>query len=275
MENNLTEVLNELLDLGKSQGALLDVEDATIQGVIVPDGYRLQTLESLVFNKYQLGPVRKEGTIKVLDAPSFCEYYALFHDENSRVFADETKKTILAILDYHAIGENAARWCAHRLDLTLRHSVEWTRWSSNNKQHKDQTDFAMFLEDNGPDIVDPSAAAMLEVARDLSATNDVQFGSAVRLQNGQVQLNYTENIKGTYGKDRLEIPEMFKILIPVYVGSAPVQLTARLRYRITSGKLTFWYDLLRADTVERTAFLAAHAEIGKTLAITIINGSPA
>jgi len=116
---------------------------------------------------------------------------------------------------------------------------------------------------------------MLEVARDLSASSDVNFQSGIRLDNGSIQFGYTEEIKGSFGRDKLEVPERFTVSIPVYVGSERVSMVARLRYRIADGKLTFWYDLLRAEAVEREGFLTTHRAIAQTLAITIINGSPA
>ncbi len=147
-------------------------------------------------------------------------------------------------------------------------------FARKNGKREAQMEFAEFIEDNAPDIVEPDSATMLEVARDLSAKTDVDFASAIRLQNGQVQFKYSEQIKGTYGSGNLDVPERFTISIPVHIGSERVGITARLRYRIASGKLTFWYDLLRADMIERNAFLAVRKAIGDTLGVTVINGAP-
>ncbi len=275
MENLSKEVLDQLIALGAASMKIVTVPGASAPLALVPEGYKLQNLAEYVFSKYALHPPRKSGTVKVLDAASFCEYYSLFHDVNSRVFADEGQRRILGVLDYHAAGENSPRWGDDKVELSLRHSEEWKTWKAKHRQAQTQADFAEFLEDNGPDIISPSASSMLEVARDLSATTDVQFQSGIRIQNGQVQLKYTEEIKGTYGRDQLEIPERFTISIPVFVGSPRVSFTARLRYRIAGGKLTFWYDLLRADEAEREAFLNSQSEIASALGIKIINGSPA
>jgi uncharacterized protein YfdQ (DUF2303 family) len=157
----------------------------------------------------------------------------------------------------------------------LRHSEEWTRWKGNDGARTNQIDFAEFIEDNAPDIVTPDPATMLEVARDLSAKTEVDFGSAIRMQNGSVQFKYSEQVKGTFGAGNVEVPERFVIAIPVYVGSERVKITARLRYRINAGKLSFWYDLLRAEAVRRDAFLDVQKSIADTLGIRIINGVPA
>lgn len=265
----------ELVKLARATGAPQLPKDGALPFVVIPNDCKIENLEKLIFNDHNERPERKRGTVRVLDAPSFCEYFTLFHDENSRVFADETKSCVLAILDYHATGDNAPRWGQHRVELTLRHSEEWTRWSGKDGERMSQMEFAEFIEDNGPDIVTPDAASMLEIARDLSAKIDADFASAVRLQNGSVQFKYSEQVKGTYGSGQMEVPERFTIAIPVHIGADRVLLTARLRYRINAGKLTFWYDLLRADQIERDAFMAVHDSIGKRLGVTIINGTPA
>ncbi len=276
MPETLSEkTIAELTKLGRMSVAVQVAKEGGIPFAVIPSDCKVQPLSDLLYNEHNATPERVKGTAKVLDADSFCAYYTLFNDPNSRVFADETSDRILAVLDYHAAGEGTPRWGQHRLDLTLRHSEEWKTWTGKNAARQTQTDFAEFIESNAPDIVSPDGATMLEVARDISAKTDGDFGSAIRMANGSVQFKYSEQVKGTFGAGNLEVPEKFIIAIPVHIGSDRVQLTARLRYRINSGKLTFWYDLHRADAVERLAFATVHAKISDTLKITIINGTPA
>lgn len=269
--------LADIVKLARTNGTVQQGVAGGVPFAVIPAESKVVDLSQFVFNEHNANPERKKGTAKVFDSASFCEYYTLFMDVNSRIFADETNDKILAVLDYHAAGENAPRWGQHRIDLTLRHSPEWTLWTGNSGQvHKmNQEDFALFIEDNSPDVIEPNGATMLEVARDLSASTDMEFGSSIRQLDGSVAFKYTEQTKGTFGKNQLAVPERFVISIPVHIGSERVSLTARLRYRIASGKLTFWYDLLRADAVERDAFIAVHAAIGQKLGVTIINGTPA
>lgn len=242
---------------------------------VIPEGSEIVDLTSYVYNSHNPSPERMAGTITALDAESLCEYYNLFSDLNSRVFADETKQSVLAILDYHGAKEGGPRWCEHRVFLALRKSEEWKIWAAKNGIKQSQIDFGEFIENNSPDIVTPDGATMLEVARDLSAKSDVDFGSVIRMANGSVQFKYSEQVKGSFGAGNLDVPERFIIAIPVHVGGERVKITARLRYRIASGKLTFWYDLLRAEEVERQAFLAVRNAIAEKLSVTIINGAPA
>jgi uncharacterized protein YfdQ (DUF2303 family) len=243
--------------------------------VVIPADMKCVDLSGYTYNQNAPTPNRTIGTAKVLDALSFIEYWKLFHSATSRVFADETKSQIVAVLDYHAA--DSPHWGQHRIDFTLRHSEEWKTWTAHdgNGKKTNQMDFSEFLETNAPDIVQPDAATMLEVARSLYAKTEVDFGSAIRIANGSVQFKFTEAVKGTYGSGNVEVPESFVIRVPVYIGCERVEVTARLRYRINGGKLTFWYDLLRADAVERTAFMILRAFVENELGITVINGSPA
>lgn len=266
--------IKELVKLGQQTS---DPKTITANGVpyaIVPIDTKVVDLAQFIYNDYAERPHRKKANVKVLDAASFIEYWAQFADDNSRAFADETKSVVLGVLDYHAAHEGAPRWGQHRVQLDLRHSEEWKTWTGKDGQKVTQMDFAEFIEDNTPDIKEPSAATMLEVARTLQAKTDVDFSSAIRLNNGQVQLKFSEQIKGTYGNGQVDIPEEFVIFIPVYVGTPRVPVRARLRYRINSGKLTFWYDLLRTEQIERDAFMATLAEISGGIGTKVINGSP-
>lgn len=269
-----TGLLKEAVRLGQLSAETKQVGNTPF--VVIPNDCKVVPLRDYIVNSDADRPVHKRGTVSVLDAASFNEYYSLFSDSHSRVFADETRSCVVAVLDYHGVGDNAPRWCQHRVRLDLRTSEEWSAWIGRNGQAKrmSQMEFAEFIEDNTPDIVTPNAATMLEMARTLQAKTDVDFSSAIRLNNGQVQLKYSETVKGTYGAGNVEIPEEFTISIPVYVGTPRTSIRARLRYRLNGGKLGIWYDLLRVLEVERNAFMQILSDIKEGLQISIINGSP-
>lgn len=268
------QALDEIVKLARtSQGIIATVGNS--QFAVIPNDLKVVHLNDEIDLRRTLGPRRKAGTVKVFDTESFCEYFTLFSDPNSRVFADETNNRILAVLDYHGAGDNAPRWGEHRVDFNMRHSEEWNRWKAWDGQRKAQMDFAEFIEDNAPDIVNPSAATMLEVSRDLRAKIDADFGSTIQMSNGSVRFRFSETVKGTFGSGDIDVPEQFTISIPIYLGCERVPLTARLRYRISSGKLTLWFNLLRAEAIEREAFYAARGAIEQKLSITVIDGIPA
>lgn len=266
------EALQLLLNTGKelSKPNTFTAKDG-MEWLLTPQG----TLVSITPREYtQLAerPIRIEQAVKVGDAASFLTYHALYSDENSRAFADRDTNSVRAVLDYHKSDDKTARFGKHTLTLMLRHTEEWQKWTKKNGQSMEQAEFAEFLEENAPDIVEPSAAAMLEMATTLQATTDVQFKKAINLQSGEVQLRYEENINGKFGKGDTTIPRSFKISISVYDGQDPVQIEAMFRFRIRGEKLSIWYQLLHLDRWKREAFNAVVKEIAAGGA-SVFNGS--
>src|SRR5258708_5154062 len=102
--------------------------------------------------------------------------------------------------------------------------------------------FAQFIEENQIDIRTPPGAKILEVARGLQARRSVHFVSAVRLQTGDQEFTFNETTEGTVGKGKAQVPEEFKLGIPVFFGGVSYEVVARLRYRLDEGKLQLWYD---------------------------------
>lgn len=271
------EAFGAIVDLSRATGDPQVPANGNAPYAVIPSDCKIEDLSKFVYNEHRERPERARGTAKVLDGASFCEYFTLFRDANSRVFADETRGVLLAVLDHHESRGGAGsdpRWGQHRIELTMRASKEWQIWTGQDGKKQTQVEFAEFIEDNAPDIIQPPAAAMLEVARDLSAKTDVDFGSAIRLSDGSVQFKYSEQVRATVGAGQIQVPDQFDIAIPIYIGTERVRLTARLRYRINGGKLTFWYNLLRAEAAAREAFDAVRAAIGDTLSLTVINGTP-
>jgi len=191
------------------------------------------------------------------------------------VFAFEPEIKVIAVLDYHGAAEGGPRWGQHRVTLMLRKSEEWIRWTNANNKHFDQAGFAEFLEQNAIDITTPDPAAMMDVARDLQATTEVEFGAGTRMQDGQVRFKYTETTKATVGAGQIQVPERFTLTLPVFIGGERVKMEALLRFRVKDCKLVIWYTLVRPEETIRSAFLAARNKIAETLKITIINGTPA
>lgn len=269
------ETLQELLKLGAIAGTARDVANGNTQYALVPEGFQIESLSEFIYNEHAKAPERIKQKVGVLDPESFIEYYQLFGDENSRTFAYEPDLSVTSVLDYHGAKEGAPRWGDHQVRLTLRKSVEWERWNGANNKQVGQQAFAEFLEQNAIDITSPTPANMMEVANDLQATTDVQFGSGIRMADGQVRFKYSEEIKATVGGGQLQVPERFTLALPVFTGGPRVPMDALLRFRVKEGKLLLWYTLIRPEEVLRTAFLAARDQIAGTLKVVVINGTPA
>lgn len=253
---NLTDkAITELVRLGRVTGDPKLAEDGALPYAIIPQDCKVEDLGRLIYNDFSPAPVRVKNLVVVPDAESFKDYWSLFSDANSRAFANEAQNAVNAILDYHGATGVGPRWGQHKLMLKLETSEEWQTWTANNNKQMTQEQFAEFLEDNAPDITVPNAATMLEIARTFQCSTDVHFKRGIRLQNGQVQLDYNEVVNGVAGENgQIQIPERFTVTIPVFVRAEAKPMEARLRYRVPNGKLAIWYSLWRPDEVRREAF---------------------
>lgn len=281
MPNENQDIATALADYAKmAQNSLppFRVDGATHPYAVVPNGYKVETLERLIFNEYSMRPHRVRQNVSLLEPASFAEYWQAFKDPDSRIFADRDAHKFLAVLDYHE-PPDLPRWNSHTATLQLKHTEEWLTWTGSDDKQMGQAAFALFMEDNAPDIYAatpeaPSAATMMEIARTLQAQEESVFDSAVRLDNGSMRLQYRTDVTATAGTSgNLSVPQRFTIRIAVFEGSVPVDIQVRLRYRIPSGKLSLWYSLWRPHIAERDAFNAVATEIGEKCGPVLI-GKP-
>lgn len=219
-------------------------------------------------------PPRKAGTTTVRDATSFLAYWTKHHDDDSEVYADADRLTITAVLDAHTA--DGARWSGHRLGLSLRETDAWKQWLARDGKLMDQETFAEFIEDHLPELLQPPAADMLEIAQSFQANTKVDFQSATRLSSGQRKFQYVETGTTKAGqKGELEVPEQFVVGVVPFEGSTGYKLTARLRHRITPSGLQLGYKLERPDEVRKTAFADVLKAIGEQIDTPVMNGTPA
>lgn len=230
------------LAAGVALGDAHSIPDTPIPGgiyTVVPKDYRIESLET-----YLPRPLRVRQKVELHDTESFIGYVIEFEKGGaSRLFFDCEQETFVAILDYHDVA--AANWCGHVATFKPRRSVEFQTWLGKNKNQMGQVDFARFLEDNLPDVVEPEGATLLEIALTLEAKKEVSFASGVRLQTGQIQFTYDEEIRGTAKKGMIEIPDSFVLGIPIHENGPAYKIPVRLRWRLHEGKVVFWYEIAR------------------------------
>jgi uncharacterized protein YfdQ (DUF2303 family) len=230
--------------------------------VIIPEGADLKQFPDL-----RLAPVRIERTVTVTSASSFMQYFNRFGDIDSMIFVDIEKQRFLGIVDYHMAqygeGGSEPRHCSHKVVYDCPLTPEAKKWFDNDKKPMDQTQFASFIEDGLLEITEPSGGEMLEIASTLQAKNAVNFRSGIRLDNGQAQMTYEENIQGSAGvTGELKIPQKIAIVLRIFRGDiAGYRIEANFRYRIKEGKLTMWYELIRPHVVREDAVKEIEATI--------------
>lgn len=222
--------------------------------ITLPDGYNIQDITAIVeaAQSYQNRP---RGTVHLGDVPSLLAYCAdQGAAEYGYLYADPDARTITAVFNDQRLPE-VPGWRDHRAHFAAVYTPEFSHWLKHNKQAMSQGDFAEFIEDNFADLQGTDAQTLLNVATTIQASTGISFSSARRLQDGQTQLTYNENIDAKAGADgALKIPQTFTLGLRIFKNGAGYKLTARLKYRMASGSVKFWYELERPERAVEDAF---------------------
>lgn len=225
-------------------------------------------------------PHRKTGAVKLKDAESFCIYYDM-HGNGAPVYATLQPAQFIAVLNDHT--KDAAGHRDYRAEFVVQHSREWNIWTQHNgsgKAFDTPKEFALFVEDNSPDIISPEPSRMLQLALNFRVKADVTFSAAQRLQDGNTVFQYQNVVTAEAGASApgadLSIPEQFAIEIPVWDGvtASKYRVDARFRFRLRDGKLTIWYELVRPRKVIEEAFLDIWHQISDRTKAPILHGTP-
>lgn len=205
-------------------------------------------------------------------------------EDTGIVYADPVTRTVVAVCndDWNGNGSDSGGelygWRDRRIALALVHTPEWQRWAALDRKMMPQEAFAEHIEASAEDIRFPTAADMLEVAQTMKATIGVNFGSSVRLNNGQRQFTYTEDVQGVAGgrSGSMEVPDEFELALVPWQGraDAPFSVTARLRYRISPQGLTVGYVLKDVERILRVSFDQDVVAPIREAGLSVVHGTP-
>ncbi len=264
----------------KSQGTVHQVEANGLPFLLRPEGYTFEPLD-----KHGLAPLMVRAAVRLDEPTSFVDYVNRYKNRDSVVFADLVARKFEAVIDYHQAPATEAetgttggaagvkpRWGRHRATLGCDTTDDWQAWEAKSNKAMSQVDFARFIEDHIPNIADPSGTDLLLMATTLEAKKDVTFRQSTRLANGEHQLRFEETITGTAGSQngQIQIPNEFVLGLEPFQGVGLKRIDARFRYRITEGKLTLWFELVRAEEVLEKAFTDVVAQIRTGLGDTLV-----
>lgn len=255
--------------------AMAALEPQKVEGhhhVILPPGYSKHDLTDAI-EKAATHPNRKRGELKLTSVESLIRY-AVDQAETTRgyIYADADTRVIVAVFNDQK-DVLMPGWRDHRATFKAEYTPEFDNWLRHNRQQKTQTEFAEFIEDNFADLQGVDATILLNVATTIQAATGISFSSAKRLQDGQVQLAYSETIDAKAGADgALTIPKTFTLGLRIFKNGSGYKLTARLKYRIASGAVKFWYELDRPERAVEDAFNGYVAEVAEKSGYTVLMG---
>lgn len=208
------------------------------------------------------------------DAESLIAYANRFSSAASVIIADIDHLRITAALDYHwdnldedGIFQPGAR--CHNATLKLRESEEFRRWSEMENTMHDQMAFAEFLDENASDIVDPAPSVMIEIARDLEATQGVMFKASTRLQTGERSLTYETE---THTRGDMTVPTRFTLQIPLFSGESPIDIEASFRFRPRQDGLKLGFVWRRVEYRRQAEFREIATRVSDRTGLLVVFG---
>lgn len=288
-------------DLGDQYQALYgpEFQDALALGAapfaVLPTGLKIESLRGLL-DSYLLKPRRRAGVSSVRDVESFVAIVARFKSAASAIYADPNRAapSLVAVFDYHPVGGKTtdADWMKHRAVYAPPLSDEWRAWNAKNGSWMPQGDFAAFIEERVMDLIVPQLddpklktfadlvegtwagpSQMVQLSRSLQVNVESVVKNAQTLSSGEVSIIFEEIHKDGAGSP-LKVPTLFTIAIPAFYAGDLYRIAARLRYKVSNGKIAWLYQLVRPDLVFDDAFngIVAKAKIDTELPVFI--GTP-
>lgn len=234
-------------ELAIKAGTLQILQVEGVPFIAAPEGVSIKQYDNLLD-----APKRIVEDQSFRDAESFGEYVNRFKNGGAVLLTgDRDAGEFRAILDYHE-GRDKPKWGNHSAKLELRYSDEWAAWTRIPAQIG-QVQFAEFIEDWMHTIAAPDGATLQGLVTRFHALKETTFKSSITLANGDVNLTYIEDSeRGTEAGSKF--PTELTLVMPIYEGQLPIQVDARIRYRINGGKLTFQIAIVRKSEIVRKAF---------------------
>lgn len=264
--------LGAVVDAAREGQIPRTVDPATPTIVVVPEGVRPVEID---LSAWRENPTRKTGVYRPATVEAFAAYVGQHTDpEVTTVWVHPTSGKVVAVFDDN--GQETPGWGQHRAELNLETTPEWDHWAGKDGEMLSQSDFADHIEVGLDDIAIPDGADVLEMAQTFHAKQNSTFRQATRLTSGETQFQYDEELQATAGKTgTLEIPQVLMLALSPFVGEERYKVTARLRYRLNSGKLTLGYKLDRPESVQRDALEKVAETLGEKFPLTYVGSAPA
>jgi len=255
-------------------------EDALHPIISIPDGYKLETID---LERFLPAPKRKRATVFLHDTESFI-WYLKEHGSltTCRVYVEfgASNAKLIGVVNDHGVdsaGNEAPSWRDHRAIYAPEQTPEWKTWIANHGKSMDQEAFATFIVDNLPDIATvegmPSGTAMVEMATNLDITREGAFKRAVNLQSGAVNMIYADRDNEATERT-MALYKQFALGLAVFRNGGAYRVDARLKYRTSSGKASFWYELVRPHRVVEDAIKTEIATIREKTGFPVLLGRP-
>lgn len=241
--------------------------------------------------KWREAPERCKGTATVTTLQSFIDLTNRHKDEESAVFTKTTwpEPSLTAVLNYYD-ADSEIRYADHRVRYAFPITDEFKAWAAADGKGMSQMDFAVFVEDRAPELATPTDAEqkefedlfltkfatpsdMIVLSRGLQVNVAGTVKQNTNLSSGEGEIVFVEEHQNGKG-EKLTVPGLFMIALPVFIDGKPVRIPTRLRYRVREGSVTWFFQMFRwkelvRDRVVDDAKIAATGTV-----LPMFEGSP-
>lgn len=237
-------------------------------------------------------PDARVGIASTLTLESFIALVNRHKSPNSAVFADTdwTKPALTAVIDYHPEEDADAANGRHRVRYEFPLSEEWKAWIAMDGKPMDQMIFAAMIEDRMAELSDPTDATRIWMERDFQTTMatpaqlitlsrglQVNVEAKVKdfkmLQSGAGQVSFEETHTGANGQP-LTVPGLFVLSVAPFFMGDKIEIPVRLRYRVKSGSISWFYQIYRPDASITEAVRNAILEVRSGTGLPVYEGTP-
>jgi uncharacterized protein YfdQ (DUF2303 family) len=252
-----------------------------------------------LFEAWRSRPARRRGTAKAQTLDSFIGLVQRLKTFDTVVFADTDwrKPSLTAVIDWHPpgdaqdpAGDALAGNAGHRVHYTFPLSESWAAWVASNGVTMSQADFAAFLEDHITDLSSPGAgeaadlerdyrtsvatpSRLIDLSRGLQVHVEAKVRNIVNLQSGVAQIAFEEQHKDGDGKP-IEVPGLFILQVPPFYRGGVVRMPVRLRYRMSGGKIVWFYQMIRPDLAITDRVMTDLDQVSAATGLQAFEGCP-
>lgn len=289
-------------DLHRALVSGVNEPDTDTRAIVIakPNG-EVVPLPASFFDDYREHPKHRHGTAVLTRIESFIDHVNRFKDDRSAIFADDslTKPSLTAVIDYHEAGsynDVDPAFNKHRAHFAFPLAPEWKTWLAQNGKSMRIHEFAEFLEENfvhveqvldfmtlNADIqhliglIGREAVAtptkLLKLSQGLTIHENAQVANHKDLSSGESEISFKTEHTDELGQ-KINIPKLFILNIPVFARGDLYRVAARLRYAVRAGVVTFTYELWGIDRVFEMAFVEACGKAAEETGLPLFYGAP-
>lgn len=253
-------------------------------------GGRVADLRTLI-EAYRIGPARRTGTARVTTLDAFIALVNRHKDDGSAIFAktDWPGPSLTAVIDYHD-EENTPRHGEHRVAYAFPVTPEFQAWINGDGKKMEQGAFAAFLEEHAAELSAPydqekgdyerlfkavfaTPNELIDLSRSLEIFEAAQVKNSVRLQSGEGEIVFKAEHLNAQG-EKVTVPGIFMIQLRAFIDGDPVRIPARLRYRVSGGAITWFYQLYRWEDELRSRVQHDLMRAAEETALPSFEGAP-